>query len=193
VEKIAPADYPVLDLIARRWSPRAFSNRSVSEDDLHRLFEAARWAPSNYNEQPYRFFYATKADTEFYHLILSCLSEKNQSWARTAPVLLITAAKLTFDHNGKPNRHAWYDVGQAVSYLTFQAMSMGIFVHQMAGFSATHAREVLNLPQEIEPVTAVAIGYPGDPDELPEKYQIKERAPRFRHRQDEFVLTGKYT
>ncbi len=191
--KKAPADYQIHELIQDRWSPRAFSARAITAGDLTILFEAARWAPSSNNEQPWLFIYATQETPEEYATILRCLRESNQLWARTAPVLIITAAKTTFDQTGKPNRHAWYDVGQAVSYLTIQAMSLGIYCHQMAGFFPAQAQESLNIPIVYEPVTAIALGYPDEPTLLSEELRIRETAPRFRHKQTQFVFYGKFS
>jgi len=192
VEKLAPVDYPVHTIIKQRWSPQAFSDKTISEKNLQSLFEAARWAPSCFNEQPWLFIYARKEDRSKFNKILNCLSEKNQLWAKTAPLLMVTIAKTEFDHNGKPNRHAWHDVGQAISYLTFQAISMGIYCHQMAGFSRSHIIDSLEIPDGFEPVSAVAVGYLGDSDDLTEDQQIRERVPRFRKKQTKFVFKGKF-
>ena len=190
--KKAPADYPLHELIQNRWSPRAFSQQPISTDHLHILFEAARWAPSSNNEQPWLFVYASKEEPAEFETILHCLKESNQFWARTAPVLVITAAKTLFDQNGKPNRHAWYDVGQAISYLTLQAMALGIYCHQMGGFFPALAQKTLNIPADYEPVTAIALGYPGDLVILSDELRIRETAPRFRRKQTEFVFRGQY-
>ena len=190
MEKIAPVDYPVHKLIRQRWSPRAFSDKTISNENLNSLFEAARWAPSSFNEQPWFFSYARKEDSTKFKLILNCLSEKNQLWAKTAPLLMVTIAKTAFDHNGKPNPHAWHDVGQAISSFTLQAMSLGIYCHQMAGFSRSQISDNLQIPNGFEPVSAVAIGYLGDSDNLTEDQQIRERVPRFRKKQTEFVFSG---
>lgn len=192
MEKLAPIDYPIHPLLTKRWSPIAFSDQTISDEEMQQLFEAARWAPSCFNEQPWNFVFASKKNIEYYKNILDCLSEKNQIWAKTAPILMITIAKLDFDHNGKPNRWSWYDVGQAMSHLTFQAMSMGIYCHQMAGFSKSSAKGSLNIPEGFEPISAVALGYIGDQSVLPEDLQIRNNAPRFRKKQDEFIFKGNY-
>ena len=192
MEKLAPLNYPIHSILEKRWSPIAFSNQTISDEDLQQLFEAARWAPSCFNEQPWNFVFAIKKNIEDYENILNCLSEKNQIWAKTAPILMITVAKMEFDHNGKPNRWSWYDVGRAMSYLTFQAMSMGIYCHQMAGFSKSSTKESLNIPEGFEPVSAVALGYIDDQIILPEDLQIRNNAPRFRKKQDEFAFNGNF-
>src|SRR2546425_8759579 len=130
-EKIAVADHEILDLIARRWSPRAFAARPVEPQKLNSLFEAARWAPSCFNEQPWSFLAATIDNAPEHERLASCLVPAN-AWARKAPVLALSVAALDFAQTGKPNRHAYHDVGLAVENLVIQAMSMGIFVHQMA-------------------------------------------------------------
>ena len=192
MEKLAPIDYPIHSLLVRRWSPTAFSDRPILDEDLQKLFEAARWAPSCFNEQPWNFVYASKENSVEYKKILDCLAEKNQLWAKTAPILVITVARMEFDRNGKSNQWAWYDVGQAVGYLTLQAMSLGIYCHQMAGFSKVSAKEILQIPKGFEPVSAVALGYIGDPDILPEDLRIRNNAPRFRKKQKEFIFKGSF-
>ncbi len=192
MSKPAPVDYPIHELLARRWSPRAFSDQPVDAGTIQRLFEAARWSPSSYNEQPWAFFVATKDQPEAYAKLLSCMIDFNQSWARTAPILVITAAHLTFERNGQPNLHAYHDVGQAVAHLTFQATVEGLFVHQMAGIKPPHARTVLKLPEGWDPVTAVVIGYLGDPAILPEELRKRESAERVRKPQTSFVFGSEW-
>src|SRR5207247_9166076 len=121
------------DLLRRRWSPRAFSDRRVEPDKLRSLGEAARWSPSSYNEQPWSFIVGTKEDEAEYARLLSCLVEGNIEWAQHAPVLMVSVARLSFEEDGKPNRHAFHDVGQAVANLIVQATALGLVVHQLAG------------------------------------------------------------
>ncbi len=180
MNKTAKTDFPVHTLIAERWSPVGFSDRPVEAEKLGSLFEAARWAASCFNEQPWSFVMATKGSPEDYERILSCLVEKNQEWARSAPVLMITVAKLQFDRNGRDNRHAYHDVGLAMGNLCAQATAMGLFVHQMGGFDLDRSREVLGIPEGHDPVAAVAIGYLGDFDSLPESLRKREAAERTR-------------
>jgi nitroreductase len=190
MEKPAPANYPIEAEIKRRWSPRAFSDRMVESEKLLSLWEAARWAPSSYNEQPWYFLVATKDDEAEYQKMLSCLVEGNQQWARTAPVLMISVAKLAFAKNGKPNRHAFHDVGLAVASLIFEATDLDLFVHQMAGFSPEKVRELFAVPQGFEPVAAIAIGYGVDVDEVPDDLKEREEAPRERKPLASFVFQG---
>lgn len=140
LENLAETQYTVHELIRGRWSPRAFSNRTVERDKLLSLLEAARWAASSYNEQPWSLIVATQDQPSEYARLLSCLVEFNQSWAQSAPVLMLSVAKLHFDRNGKENRHAFHDVGAAASNLATQAIALDLFVHQMAGFDAQKAR-----------------------------------------------------
>src|SRR5215471_4089772 len=189
MEKPAPNDYPIEETIRRRWSPRAFSDRPVEPDKLASLFEAARWAPSSFNEQPWSFIFATKDKPE-YAMVLSSLVESNQQWAHLAPVLMVSVARLNFEKNGKPNRHALHDVGLAMGTMLVQATALGLFVHQLAGFSVDKVREAFAVPEGFEPVAAVAIGYAADPEVLPEAFREKEIGPRQRKPISEFVFEG---
>ena len=191
MQKPAPTDVPVHELIRNRWSPRAFADQSVSPEVLSSLFEAARWAPSSNNEQPWAYIVARKDDPENFAKLLSVLVEFNQSWAKHAPVLALSIAHSTWQ-NGKPNAHARHDVGSASAQLTFESNSRGLLVHQMAGFDAEKAREVFAIPPDWEPVAAMAIGYPGDPASLPQPLRDREVAPRSRKPLSEFVMTGRW-
>ncbi len=189
MEKPADTQYPVHELIRRRWSPRAFSAKGVEPAVLRSLLEAARWAPSSSNEQPWSFLVATKEDNTEFNRLVSCLMEGNVLWAQHAPVLMVSVARSTFEEDGSPNRHAFHDVGQAVADLTVQATSMGLFVHQMAGFHPDKVRELYGVPKEFDPVAMIALGYPGEADSLPEKLKKRETAPRERKPIAEFVYT----
>lgn len=180
------------ELLARRWSPRAFADRPVASAVLLRLLEAARWAPSSYNAQPWAFLVATRDRPEEYARVLNCLISFNQTWAATAPVLVLTAARTTFEHNGVQNAHAWHDVGQAVAHLTVQAAAEGLYVHQMAGILPERARQEFLIPRDWEPVTAVALGYLGDPAGLPESLRQRESAARQRKPLESFVFGGSW-
>jgi nitroreductase len=192
MEKPAPTDYPIEATLSRRWSPRAFSDRAVEPDKLRSLFEAARWAPSSFNEQPWSFIVTTKEKPEEYEQLLSCLIEKNQQWAKLAPVLMVSVAKLNFEKTGKPNRHAYHDVGMAMGSLLVEATALGLFVHQMAGFSVEKVRQTYGVPAGFEPVAAVAVGYPADPEVLPEGFRAQEVGPRLRKPITEFVFEAKW-
>ncbi|NIR48805.1 nitroreductase family protein [candidate division KSB1 bacterium] len=190
MNKEANTNYPVVDLIKKRWSPRAFSERMVEEEKLLSLLEAARWAPSSFNEQPWRFIVATRDNQAEFEKLLGCLVEGNLKWAKDAPVLMLTIAKLRFSRNDKPNRHAFHDVGLAVGNLVIQATALGLFVHQMAGIHVDKARETYTIPEGYEPVAGIAIGYHGEPESLPEKYQKSEEAERTRKPLSELVFAG---
>jgi nitroreductase len=192
MEKPAETQYPIHDLLKRRWSPRAFSDRRVESDTLLSLLEAARWAPSSFNEQPWSFIVATKADQAEHARLLSCLVEGNIQWAQRAPVLMVSVARLSFEKDRTLNRHAFHDVGQAVADLSVQATALGLVVHQMAGFSPDKVREVYGVPEQFEPVAAIALGYPGDPESLSEKLKKREVAPRERKPLPEFVFSGRW-
>jgi len=184
----APA---IHDLLRQRRSLRAYSDKAVDKETLHRVFEAARWAPSASNEQPWHFIFATKENPEDYARVLSSIKEGNQTWAQHAYVLIITvASKVRAD--GRENRHAFHDVGQAVAHLTLQAQQEGLYLRQMGGFDAEKAREYLGIPETFEPVTAIALGYPGDPENLPEQLRAREAAPRTRKALSEIVFSGKW-
>lgn len=190
MEKPAETQYPIEDILRRRWSPRAFSDRMVEPEKLRSLFEAARWAPSSFNEQPWSFIIATKENEEEYAKLLSCLTEKNQQWARLVPVLMVSVAKLSFEKNGKSNRHAFHDVGLAMGNMLVQATALGLFVHLMAGFSVEKVRELYGVTQGHEPVAGIAVGYPAEPDVLPESFRQQEVGPRSRKPITSFVFDG---
>ncbi len=190
--KHADPDYPIHELIAKRWSPYAFSDRAVSHDDLRSLFEAARWAASSYNEQPWSYIVAMKADTKAFQSLLSCLVEPNQAWASAAPVLAIGCTSLLFSRNGQPNAAAVHDLALASASLTFEATSRGLFVHQMIGILPDQARAIYRIPSTAQPVTALAIGYAADPDSMPEKLRERDLAPRSRKTVAQFVFGGEW-
>jgi len=192
MQKPAPADSPIHQLIRDRWSPRAFSDKPVAPDVLRSIFEAARWAPSSYNEQPWAYFVATKDDPENYDKLLGVLIEFNQNWAKQAPVLALAVAELNFAHNGQPNRNGEYDTGAATALLSVEATARGLVLHQMAGFNAEKAREVFGIPREWVPIAAIAIGYPGEHTSLPQALQERELAPRTRKALREFVMSGSW-
>lgn len=181
--KHARADHDVLDLIRRRWSPRAFdSARDIPRTDLLRVFEAARWAPSSFNEQPWRFVVAERRSTpDAFDALASALTTRNQLWARQAPVLTLVALRVTLERNEAPNPHAWYDAGHAVALLTLQATDLGLSIRQMEGFDRAAAQTACGVPAGFEPVVVMAIGYAGDPDSLThDKHRESERLPRSR-------------
>ena len=188
VDENRDSESSVHPLLADRRSTLAFSPRMLEPEVLASLMEAARWAPSSMNEQPWRFILATKANPSDFERLLSCLVEFNIQWAQHAPVLLLSVARLTFESTGKPNRHALHDVGHAMANLTFQAMTCGLSVHQAAGFDVERARNEFSIPRDYEPVTVTAIGYPGNAASLHEKLRKKDSSPRKRKPLTDFVF-----
>lgn len=187
-EKLADTLPAVHELIRARWSPRAFSSREVSTGDLKTILEAARWAASSYNEQPWRFLVARKSDPAAYQKFLNLLVPANQAWAKTAPVLLIMVAKRTFSHTGSPNLYAVHDTGQALANLFLQATALGLHAHGMAGYDRERARKELGIPDDYDFGAAVALGYLGSPDDLPEQHRKSELAKRTRKPLNEIVF-----
>jgi nitroreductase len=190
--KQAKTTAPVHEAISNRWSPRAFEDRPVEPEKLRSLFEAARWAASSYNGQPWYFIVARKNDADNYNRILDCFVEFNQGWAKNAPVLVLSVAGLKFQHNGELNRHAFHDVGQAAANMAVQAAALGLQIHQMAGIDPEKARKNFSIPQDFEAVAGIAIGYPGDPSSLPDKLRQQEAGPRERKPAEAFVFSGKW-
>lgn len=186
--KHATPDHPIHDLLSKRWSPYTFSEKAVSDDDLRSLFEAARWAASSYNEQPWRYILATKANQASFDRILSCLVEGNQAWAAAAPVLALGCASLLFSRHNKPNAAAVHDLGLASANLSLEATARGLVVHQMIGILPDRARDLYRIPDDVQPLTALAIGYAANPDSLLEKYRERDLAPRSRKVLAEFVF-----
>jgi len=192
MQKPAQTDVSIHDLIRNRWSPRAFADKKIPPEALRALFEAARWAPSSNNEQPWAYIAAPKDASEDFANLLSILVEFNQSWAKDAPLLALSVAHLNWQKSGKPNALAKHDVGSATAQLTFEANSRGLFVHQMAGFDGEKARRVFGIPEDWEPVAAMAIGYLGDPASLPAALRDRELTPRTRKSLAEFVMEGSW-
>ena len=188
MDKTADTQYQIHELLRRRWSPRAFDDRPIEIEKLQSLFEAARWAPSSNNEQPWRFLVATKEHKGEYDRLFNCLVEGNQQWAHRAPVLLLSVAKLEFE-DGSPNRHAFHDTGMAVENLVLQVTELGLVAHQMAGFRVDQARADCQIPDGYEPVAMMAIGYPGDPALLSDRLRARETQPRVRNPLTEFVYS----
>lgn len=180
MSQTADIQHPVHDLIAQRWSPRAFGTRVITDAELGSLFEAARWTASCFNDQPWTFVVARREDAAAFARILGVLVEANQVWAKDASLVGISVARSGFAFNGKPNKHAWHDVGAAAAQMTLQAQTMGLSVHQMGGYDPEAAVRELAIPAGHEPVAAFAIGVEGDPATLPDKYAEGERAPRER-------------
>jgi nitroreductase len=190
--KKAVTDYPILQVLAERWSPYGFDDRPVREADLRSLFEAARWAASSYNEQPWRYLIATKEDPREFKRLLLCLVEGNQVWAKAAPVLALGIVSLRFARNDKDNRAAVHDLGLASGNLLVEATSRGLSVHQMIGILPDKAREVYQIPEHYEAWTALAIGYRTDAAKQEGLPDERDLAPRQRKPLSEFVFTGQW-
>jgi nitroreductase len=191
-DKNASTDYPIHEPLAARWSPYAFADQLVPEADVRSLFEAARWAPSSYNEQPWSYIVATKDDPEQFQRLLSCLIERNQIWAQAAPVLALGVVSLRFARNGQDNRAAVHDLGLAAGNLLVEATVRGLFVHQMAGILPDRAREIYGIPEGFEAWTGLAIGYQGDPTSLPARLRERDLVARQRKHLCEFVFSGQW-
>jgi len=183
--------YPVHELIRQRWSPRAFSAQPVAPEALEQVLEAASWAFSAMNEQPWRYIYAHKEDTEAFNRLLSCLLPANQAWAKHAPVLMMSLVKTHYD-NGQLNRTAMHDVGAANATLFLEATALGLHGHVLGGFDMARTREVFNLPETLEPVAFIALGYVGTPDQLDEPFRSRETTARKRKPLAEFAFRNQF-
>lgn len=193
MQKPAESPYPLHDLIRQRWSPVCFEPRSIPEETLLTLFEAARWAPSSYNEQPWSFVVATRDQPDEFASLLGCLAEPNQVWAQHAGALLLSVAALNFHRNSRPNRHSFHDVGLATASLLLQAEALGLYGHPMAGFDIDRSRTRFGIPSTHEPVAATAIGFPAaDPDACAPALQERDRGPRMRKPLNEMVFSGRW-
>jgi nitroreductase len=189
--KQARTDAPIHALVAARWSPYAWSPREVSEADLRSLFEAARWAPSSYNEQPWSYIVARRGQPEAFARLVSCLVDGNQAWAKAVPVLALGVVSRAFRRNGKPNPAAAHDLGLASANLCLEATARGLCVHQMIGILPDRARELYAIPESFDPLTGLAIGYAAGPgDEAPAPLRERDQTPRQRRPAREFVFEG---
>lgn len=188
MQKSDQIDHPVSDLIKNRKSIRAFSNELIDRDKINSLFEATRWAPSSTNEQPWVYIYATRDQVELWDKLFSCLNDGNKIWAKDAPLLILSLARKNFTRFHGINTYAMYDLGGANSFLSLQAVELGLQVRQMAGFHHEKVIEQLNIPDSFDIGVFIAVGYPGDPETLPENLKIREAAPRERFIQQEFVM-----
>ncbi|MCI0453552.1 MAG: nitroreductase family protein [Candidatus Dadabacteria bacterium] len=183
-------EYEVDEIFLKRWSPRAMSGEDISHDELMSLFEAAKWAPSSFNNQPWRFLYARR-DTDDWELFFNLLVEGNKIWAKNASALIVIISKKTFDQSGNPSRTHSFDAGASWQNLALQGSLKGLVVHGMQGFDYDKARELLNIPEEYEVEAMVAVGKPGKKEELPERLQQRE-IPSGRKKISEIVLEGRF-
>ena len=190
--KKASPDYPIHELLAERWSPYAFADRPVAEADLSSLFEAARWAASSYNEQPWTYFIASRENPGEFARLLSCLVPANQAWAKAAPVLVLGIVSQRFSKTHKDNRAAVHDLGLASANLVMEATARGLSVHQMIGILPERARELYQIPEHHEAWTAMAIGFKANVDEMPADMRERDLAPRQRKPTSQFVFTGSW-
>lgn len=191
--KRANTNFAMLKEIAERWSPRVFASHLLTKGEINMLFEAARWAASSRNEQPWAFIIAQKGD-EHYNMLFDCLNDWNQKWANTAPLIGIALAKSHFDFNNAPNAHAKFDLGMAMANLAIQANHMNLFVHQMGGFYPEKVLESFDVPNTFEPVVAFAVGYFDETlvQELPAALQSSEKEKRARKPCASFVFGNKF-
>lgn len=188
MQKSSSIEHPISELIKNRKSVRAFSTELIEPDKINSLFEATRWAPSSTNEQPWVYIYALRDQTELWNKLFECLNPNNRIWAKDAPLLILSLARKNFTRFSGANSHAMYDLGGANSFLSLQAVEMGLQVRQMAGFSEEKTIENLNIPETFEVGVFIAVGYPGDPATLPDNLKQRELAPRERLLQQEFVM-----
>jgi nitroreductase len=187
MQKSNQVEYPVADLIEQRRSRRAYSSQPIETEKIHSLFEAARWAPSSMNEQPWAYLYATQDQPVLWNKLLDTLNESNRVWAKHAPLLILSMARKTLIRNGAANGAARYDVGAANAFLSMQATHLGLNVHQMGGYDRQKAIENLNIPDTHEPMVIMAVGYLGGTENLSENLKNREVAPRERYTQEFFV------
>ncbi len=198
MNKTAATDHRIHGTLARRWSPYAFSDKPVASRDLLALFEAARWAPSSYNEQPWRYIVGVKGagqdqnNNDQHARVLSCLVEANQAWAQNAPVLALGVISRSFERNGKPNEAAEHDLGLASGNLVVEATMRHLFVHQMIGIDPEAARATFAIPEHCEALTALAIGYRESSGDMNEALRERDEKPRSRKPLDEFVFSGRF-
>ena len=188
MEKSTEFELPLLEAIQIRRSKRAYANRPIETEKIQSLFEAARWAPSSSNEQPWVYIYATKDQPELWGKLFDTLMDGNKIWAARAPLLIMSLIRKNFVRNEKPNGSAKYDLGAANAFLSLQATHLGLNVHQMGGFDRQLATNNLNVPDSHEVAVMLAIGYLGDPEILPENLKQREIAPRERYVQQEFAM-----
>jgi len=190
-DRSAVTDYPVLDIVRDRWSPRAFADKPVPKDVLQSVLEAARWAASCNNSQPWRFILATRDQTAEYEKLQTCINDRNRRWTVQAPVLMVSLADQNLP-NGRKSLHGWYDTGMAVAQMILQATHHGLCVHQMQGILYDRVREVYAVPDDFDVCAGIALGYRGEPDSLPEELPAREFEPRERRTIAEFTFGGAF-
>jgi nitroreductase len=192
---VNPTEHPVSDPIRNRWSPYRFEPRVVEDEKILQCLEAARWAASSFNDQPWSWIVARRQDTDEFERMVGCLMEANQGWARNAGVLIVTVTRSSFAYNNKPNRVALHDLGAAAAHLALEASEIGLQVHQMAGVNLSQARQEYGIPEGHEPQTGIAIGYPDTTpptDDLAKQLHQRETGSRQRHALVEQVYGAKW-
>ena len=191
-ERKAVTSVPIHDLLASRWSPRAYAaGKKVSREQFAALLEAGRWAPSCNGDEPWRYLVWDKSrDAQGWQKAFDCLSEANQKWVKNVPLLLLSCAGSIFGHNGKPNRWTQHDTGMASLSIALQAVALGLIAHQMGGFDAEKARAAFGIPAGYTPMAMIAIGYQAEPDVLDEETKAKELRPRARKPLGEHYFEG---
>lgn len=193
LEKPAETAVPLHDLLANRWSPRAFTDHPVEPEKLLAVLEAGRWAASSNNGQPWAFIVANKGNPTAYETMLACLMDGNQSWAVLAPVLMLTFVEPVWPGQDRANVTAMHDVGMATAMMSVQAEALGLRTHHMGGIHRDKIRDAYAVPPTFEPVSAIAMGYQGDEALLPEeKDRAREANPRTRKPLEEIVFAGKF-
>lgn len=192
ISKSNQVEYPVADIIEKRRSRRAYAAQPIEPEKIKSLFEAARWAPSSMNEQPWAYIYATKDQADLWNKLLDLLNESNRVWAQHAPLLILSLSRKAHLRNGANNALARYDTGSANALLSIQATQVGLNVHQMGGYDRQKAIDSLHIPEAYEPIVVMAIGYPGDPESLSENLKLREEAPRERYTQEFFVMNKSF-
>lgn len=186
--KIAKTKYNILNLIKNRWSPRAFNDKEIDDEMIFQIIEAASWAASAMNEQPWRYIIAQKKNKDKFEKVLNCLSDGNKIWAKNAACLIVSLANKYYTQDKIPNRTYFHDTGLANANLIIEALNNNIYTHPMGGFSAEKIINTFNLPAELEPVIVLALGYLGDPETLPEDLKKRELAPRTRKPLNEIII-----
>ena len=190
VKNIRKPEHEINPLILSRWSPRSMTGEEISDEELMSLFEAARWAPSSYNNQPWRFIYA-KRNTDHWNRLFNLMVEFNQSWAKNAAVLIVIISKKTFDHNNQPSITHSFDTGAAWENLALQAESMGLVTHGMQGFDYEKAKKELEIPEDYSIEAMIAIGKRGKKEDLPKEMQERE-SPSVRKPLKDIIMEGKF-
>ncbi len=193
MQKSGEIESPILDVIRNRRSRRAYSATPIELEKIDSLFEAARWAPSSVNEQPWLYMYATNEQPELWGKMFDALNEGNKAWAHKASLIIVSLVRRNFLRNGMPNPSARYDLGAANAFLSLQATALGLNVHQIGGFNTEKIINNLSIPADYEPVAILVIGYPGKTDDLPDHLRKRELAPRERYQKNVFVMNRAFS